>query len=426
MSRRRGWIRLIEEGYRLARDEEAWLRALAEAAPFEERLEGIVGYTFELTPQAMRLGPVVQVGGELDFFHITSVINTDNDQDALDSMYRSGMVTGTMSETVFRQHPEQADRYVELSGGRVRDAIGVVARDGRGAGAVLTEPLRKARDTSAPERARWVRASAHLGAGLRLRRRLSSDDLDDPNVEAILDPSGKVADARGPARPTDARERLRAAARAIDRARTHQRSDPEEALELWQALVSGRWSLIDQHDSDGRRWVVARRNDIAAGDPRGLTPREQEVAELVGLGEANKAIAYRLGVSQAAVSAHVRQAIDKLGLGGRAELALFFAPAGPRWRLSRMELAGEPLLVARSAGLREELLEPLTDAERAIALELVRGTTTDVIATERGTSASTVANQIGSIYDKLGVGSRGELAAALYRPADGERASAGA
>jgi len=411
---RRQWIRMVEEGYRLELDEAVWLRRLTEVAPFAA-LDGVLGYVFELVPGSLALGTVVQTGGELDLLRFTQQINEDNDKDALDVLYRSGMVTGTMSETVFLVRPEQAVRYRELTGGRIHDAIGVVARDGRGAGLVLTECLREARRSTARERARWERAAAHLGAGLRLRRRLSSLDLDDPNVEAILDSEGRVQEARGVARPTAARDVLRAAARAVDRARGDTRTDPEEALELWRALVDGRWSLVDHYESDGKRWVVARRNDVADGDPRGLTPREQEVAELVGLGESNKAIAYRLDVSPSAVSLSVRGAIDRLGLSGRSELAAFFAPGGPRWRLIRVDLAGEPLLIARSAGLREDLLGRLTDAEQEVTLDVLRGATNEAIAEARGTRPSTIANQIGAIYAKLAVSSRGELATALHR-----------
>jgi hypothetical protein len=33
--------------------------------------------------------------------------------------------------------------------------------------------------------------------------------------------------------------------------------NPERALQLWRALVDGRWSLVDSFETDGRRYVVA-------------------------------------------------------------------------------------------------------------------------------------------------------------------------
>jgi len=56
------------------------------------------------------------------------------------------------------------------------------------------------------------------------------------------------------------------------------------AMENWRGLVDGRWSLVDRFDSDGKRFVVAVKNDPEARDPRGLSRREQQVSELVGLG----------------------------------------------------------------------------------------------------------------------------------------------
>ena len=76
--------------------------------------------------------------------------------------------------------------------------------------------------------------------------------------EAVLE-GDRVLHAEGAACELDAQEQLRRAARAMDRARLRG-TDEDEALELWQGLVAGRWSLVDRFDSDGRRFLVARRS----------------------------------------------------------------------------------------------------------------------------------------------------------------------
>jgi DNA-binding NarL/FixJ family response regulator len=53
----------------------------------------------------------------------------------------------------------------------------------------------------------------------------------------------------------------------------------------------------------------------------------------------------------------------------------------------------------------------LTPAERDVALGMLRGESNAEIARRRRASARTVANQASSLFRKLGVGSRGELAA---------------
>jgi DNA-binding CsgD family transcriptional regulator len=57
----------------------------------------------------------------------------------------------------------------------------------------------------------------------------------------------------------------------------------------------------------------------------------------------------------------------------------------------------------------------LTAAEREVARMAVEGCSDAEIAARRGTSRSTVANQLGRIYRKLGVASRAELAALALR-----------
>lgn len=57
----------------------------------------------------------------------------------------------------------------------------------------------------------------------------------------------------------------------------------------------------------------------------------------------------------------------------------------------------------------------LSPAERAVALALLEGHSNAEIAEARGTSVRTVANQLASLFRKLGVGSRAEAVAAFGR-----------
>ncbi len=108
---------------------------------------------------------------------------------------------------------------------------------------------------------------------------------------------------------------------AFDRARGPlRRRDPEAAVRIWEALVAGRWSLLDHFDSDGRRFIVAHRNDAEVADARGLTHRERQVVAQVALGQSNKMIAYELGLSTSTVANHLASARAKLGLPSAAAL----------------------------------------------------------------------------------------------------------
>lgn len=62
-----------------------------------------------------------------------------------------------------------------------------------------------------------------------------------------------------------------------------------------------------------------------------------------------------------------------------------------------------------------ELPPGLTRSEREVARALLAGLRTAEIAARRGTTARTVSNQVQAIYQKLGVGSRVQLAARCAR-----------
>ncbi len=67
-----------------------------------------------------------------------------------------------------------------------------------------------------------------------------------------------------------------------------------------------------------------------------------------------------------------------------------------------------------SVPARELALEHLTRVERLVARDAARGLSTAEIARRRKRSPRTIANQLASIYRKLGIASRAELAVHLH------------
>ncbi len=80
-------------------------------------------------------------------------------------------------------------------------------------------------------------------------------------------------------------------------------------------------------------------------------------------------------------------------------------------RVVRFE-AGGRRFAALVVDMDEDLPSPLTPAEREVARLVREGLSNAEIASARGTSANTVANQIAAIMRKLRVGSRVEIALA--------------
>lgn len=171
--------------------------------------------------------------------------------------------------------------------------------------------------------------AAHFTSALRLRL-AEPPSPDAASTEAVLAPTGELHHATGDARRPSVRERLVRAARSADRARGPlRRRDPDAALALWKGLVDGTWSLVDHWDSDGRRFVLARRNAPEVADPKALTPSERTVVAFLALGYPEKYVAYLLGLSASTVATHFASARRKLALGSREELiALFASRAG--------------------------------------------------------------------------------------------------
>jgi len=71
--------------------------------------------------------------------------------------------------------------------------------------------------------------------------------------------------------------------------------------------------LSDNRQNESRR----------AGEPGGLTPREREIAALVGQGYKYREIAEMLSISEQTVKNHLRNMFHKLGISDRLQLALY-------------------------------------------------------------------------------------------------------
>ena len=418
-------IEIVEAARRLDGSLVEWMRAVADAAaPLLGEGNGVSALAFRIVAGGIHFDAAEAAGQTQGLAQIALTTNREANAQALDRIYRSPTAAGSLSELFGPDSPDL--RVVEAtSGGRFRDTAGITAIARAGRGLALSSPLSAVRAMAPFERLRWTRIAAHLGAGLRLRDSLASNSLEDASVEAIFDASGRVHEARGQAKARSARDRLRAAVASAERSRGPlRRRDSDEALAAWEVLVAGRWSIVDHFERDGRRYLVAHRNPPEVADPRGLAPRERQTCELLGRGLAPKEIAYSLGIARSTVVNALASARRKLALRSSAELASFFAPEGLCAHFAEYELDGETLAVSSSALLDGERLAPLTEAEREIALLLVRGATNREIALQRGSAERTVANQIQSLFRKLGVASRAELAATALRSSQGSQAGA--
>jgi DNA-binding CsgD family transcriptional regulator len=140
------------------------------------------------------------------------------------------------------------------------------------------------------------------------------------SVAAVLSPKGRLLHATGDATLADARRALEAAVVNIERARTVLRGDDERALAAWRGLVSARWTLVDQIDAPGARYIVARENPPSATGLPTLTLAERSVVAYAARGFSTKEIAYSLGLADTTVRVLIMRAVRRSGLRSRDEL----------------------------------------------------------------------------------------------------------
>jgi DNA-binding CsgD family transcriptional regulator len=210
----------------------------------------------------------------------------------------------------------------------IRDVVGLRTVEPGGCGLCIAISSSAPRTLDARTVRTWKYVAIHLAAARRLRASLEGTS---EHGDAVLSSNGRVEHAEGEAQTRDCRDELREAVRRQEQARGRmRRDDPERALEVWNGLVSGRWSLVDRYESDGRRYIVARRNEHMVPDPRALTAQERAVAHLAALGWSNKWIAYELGLTTSTVATHLTAVLRKLRLSKRTDLigALSALPSG--------------------------------------------------------------------------------------------------
>jgi DNA-binding CsgD family transcriptional regulator len=210
----------------------------------------------------------------------------------------------------------------------VHDGINVACMDLDRRGVLISLGVGEGEHLPPPVRHNLARVATHIVAGLRLRGRVQNATLPkadrlpsaaDPG-DAILSPEGKLLHADGEAKLASARRALQKAVSDVENARTSLRGDVERALGLWKGLVSARWTLIDQFDEHGVKYIVARENSPTATVLSKLTSAEHCVVMFAARGFSTKEIAYTLGISPATVRVLLMRAARRCGVKGRREL----------------------------------------------------------------------------------------------------------
>jgi DNA-binding CsgD family transcriptional regulator len=330
-------LAIVEAAYQIDAPDDVWLARLAEAArPHLDEGFGLAAFEFHRSADGLpHMEGCCRLGIPDGLAAIYETVFERMDPEIQRRPFRLGpCITGSqlmgMRAEEFREHP-----YMKAHAQRfgMYDSLWITATDPTGRGLGFHAGRSKVGWASASTARRWGQIAAHLSAAARLRHRLRTPPASQDGVatgEAVLDPHGKLHDASG----VDDRHTidvLRDAVKASERSRGPLRTvEPDASLAGWRALVAGRWSLVDQIDHGGHRYIIARKNDPAAAGPAALTAREKQVIGYARLGHHNKLIAYDLGIADSTVRVLLARAAAKLGVRTREELLRACADSGDR------------------------------------------------------------------------------------------------
>jgi DNA-binding CsgD family transcriptional regulator len=324
----RGVLEIVDAAYSSAGSDQDWVEQIADAAhsTLDEGL-GVTVFTFDASSSdRVRVGCHAQREGPSDFRAAELAEATPSEH--VRDMFRPSPPAVLLSETVAPSVFARWNLGQALRALGIQNVIAIRCADPSRRGCVICVLQPRVRRLPARRRAVLARVGAHLAAGWRLRQKLAgsaeSADLAE-GADAIFDAEGRLQHLDGELDARGDGDKLRTSVERMRAARQAERLDPEAALELWRALVDGRWSIVQRADSDGKRFLLARRNTPDVHDARALTPREALVAAYAALGHSSKLIAYELGIHESSLSLLLKQAMQKLGVKNRAELALVFS-----------------------------------------------------------------------------------------------------
>jgi DNA-binding NarL/FixJ family response regulator len=401
-------VQAAHAAYALELDDADWLAQLAELiGPLLDRGRGLVAFRWRHTADhGVQPGEMTVAGGKPGDAEMLRELLANLDHRRAYLAYGAPYGYRSLSE-IAQDHPTLTDLTEDSDMQRIAhdraivdfEMLRVDEADGRGwMFSVLRTDIG---GLSEPRRQLWQRVGAHIGAGARLRLQL--DDIDLDGAAAVFDGATGRLDVHDHAlEPTDRRARLLELIEARREAERLASTHPHKAMNLWEGLIDGRWSLLDVIDSDGRTFTVLRENPLDVRSSMALSERERQVAYLVGRGHHVKLVAYEMGLSPSTVRSQLRSALQKLNLDDRTGLHRLVATVDNPEPNTELEDLG--VLALADAPLR--LPNALTDAEREVATLVYDGLSNADIADRRGTATRTVANQLASIFDKLDVDSR--------------------
>lgn len=185
--------------------------------------------------------------------------------------------------------------------------------------------------------------------------------------------------------------------------------------DIWHGLTLGKTKVLDHFMTDDRCFVIAASARFFV-NPERPCPRKLDILESIFLDGNPKGVAFDFGLAVSSVATLTKQSLNSMGIRCTLRrvppqfvMASFAAKdvvLGSQARLSQLDLLGSVVSVISVPRPDTGLSPLLSPAECIVTRLFVEGKTHSEIATLRGSSTRTVANQLASVFQRLRVSGR--------------------
>jgi DNA-binding CsgD family transcriptional regulator len=203
-------------------------------------------------------------------------------------------------------------------------------------------------------------------------------------------------------------------------------STPVQTIDLaqcWHELASGRQQIADSSASEEHYFLLLTRCAKVGRARRGIRARNFGVLNRVLLTPSRKQLSLEVGLSTSSIAALSKQCLELIGLSCTPytvpPLLIMAASAASTPISGQLGVSGERWTLAphfeviRAPRPELEFASAFSRAEFDVAQRLLEGNSYAQIARHRRTSTRTIANQVASIFNRVGVSSRHALAQRL-------------
>lgn len=306
-----------------------WLCELLRAlASFLDHGRGVIGWMFRRDQQLMPLAPAaihdgerfievaIRISAALGARALATVLSPDRSLETASDAHGLGRDLLRQPAYVEHAHPAGIEDFLALK---------TISLCGR-VGVVIGAPLTRIASTSSYDQRPWRLLARHMSLGL-VPRSNAGDENDPSSACAVFAGDGRLVHRATSSTDTERIAMLRQAVLAREQARLA-RTDPEHAIELL-AGSSTRFALIDQFDSDGKRFVVACAPHRVTSPMDTLPPRLRQIAGLLAnTGKNRKELACELGISPHTFDTEVKELYRRFQVRSRAEFAVRVRASG--------------------------------------------------------------------------------------------------